>query len=81
MGSKNIAIKAENIRYNDHTEFDILIDDKKEYKIKTPAFGEHNIRNILAAVMVCSKIGIKKESIEKSLLEYNGTKRRQVSGN
>ena len=52
----------------------ILLDNGNEYPINV--FGEHNITNLNAALLVCLKIGIDKEQFYKAIASFTGAARR-----
>lgn len=51
--------------------------NSKEYgKTSLEVFGEHNLRNIMAAKVVCERIGIKDEQFYKAISTFKGAKKR-----
>ena len=56
--------------------FDCYYNGEFYAKIVTNILGEHNIINILFAIAISHFIGISKSQIKKSILEFNGVKRR-----
>jgi UDP-N-acetylmuramate--alanine ligase len=48
----------------------------KKHEVKLPCFGEHNISNTLAAILVCLSIDIPIEKIIAALGDFGGVKRR-----
>ncbi len=57
----------------------ILLPGKRKYfikNIKIPIIGLHNIRNATAAISVALTIGISKEVIKRSLIDFKGVQRR-----
>ena len=49
---------------------------KNKLNIKLPVFGEHNVKNAKAALLVAKLLKIKRLSAENSLKEFSGTWRR-----
>ena len=63
------------------SEFDLLVKvpNKKKIvirKIKIPLFGNHNIRNAVAATAVALTVGISVYDIKRGLLNFKGVQRR-----
>ncbi len=63
---------------NDNTGmiFDVYYKSKKEDRIKTKVFGDHNALNSLAAYVVARYLGIDKYKIKEGLYKFEGMKRR-----
>ena len=63
------------------SEFDlqVKVPNKKKIvikKIKIPLFGNHNIRNAVAATAVALTVGISEHDIKRGLLNFRGVQRR-----
>ena len=56
--------------------FEIYFDGKLRGKISWHLFGEHNLRNALAAFVTASSLGIDDEIITKALSSFKGVSRR-----
>ena len=70
-------IIAKNIKYiNNKSSFDVLIQQKKAFKIELIVPGLHNIYNALSAISLCLEIDIDVKYIIKGLNKYCGVKRR-----
>ena len=68
--AKNIVADGAN------TLFDVYKDDAKIGSIKLNVPGKHNVANALAAIVVCLKLGIDFETMQKGFDYFNGAKRR-----
>ena len=68
--AKNIVADGAN------TLFDVYKDDDKIGSIKLNVPGKHNVANALAAIVVCLKLGIDFETMQKGFDYFNGAKRR-----
>ena len=87
-GLENADVTAQNIRIIDgETCFDVVVADN----VNTPSapsplsalrtlnmslFGNHNVQNALAAIIVCSYLGVSQEDIRKGLATFKGVQRR-----
>ncbi len=61
--------------------FNVVYNDKDLGRFMLNIQGEHNIYNSLAAICTSLALGIKRDTISKSLLEFSGTHRRfEVKG-
>ncbi len=70
-------VKAENILfYKGYTKFDYVRPDIKLKGIKLPIQGYHNVENALAAITICSLLGLDNDIIVKALENFPGIKRR-----
>jgi len=71
-----------NVKKNkNYTTFDLTVNisGSKIYKIKKikiNLFGDHNIRNVTAAITVAVNLGIKQNKIKKALKKFMGIQRR-----
>lgn len=70
------GITPRNIKQDKDLSFDVFEGNKKLFSITTPLFGEHNVKNILAAISIAIKLNINKEKIVEALATFKGTKRR-----
>ena len=89
-GLENADVVAENIRVIEgETCFSVKIDEKKiahDYKnlcnlcnlceLKMRLYGNHNVQNALAAIIVCSYLGVNQEDIRRGLATFKGVQRR-----
>ena len=57
-------------------EFSLLRQEKFFYSFSLFVPGRFNIMNATAAIILCQKLGLKKEAIKKGLASFRGTKRR-----
>jgi len=60
----------------DGVSFTLLAKRKPVTRIKVPLFGDHNLRNTLAAIAVARHAGISTERIAEALMLFRGPKRR-----
>lgn len=84
-GFADADVLAENIRIADGlTEFEVVVasDDKILDNLKSlgtirmPLYGDHNVQNALAALTVCSFLGVSNEDLKQALLTFKGVKSR-----
>lgn len=90
-GLENADVMAENICViKGETCFSVKIDEgrlEEEQKkicanlrnlreIKMSLYGNHNVQNALAAIIVCSYLGVNQEDIRKGLATFKGVQRR-----
>ena len=84
-GLSNADVIAQNIRVIDgETCFDvkIAVDDKNLCnlcnlcELKMSLYGNHNVQNALATIIMCSYLGVSKEDIRKGLATFKGVQRR-----
>ncbi|WP_041469160.1 UDP-N-acetylmuramate:L-alanyl-gamma-D-glutamyl-meso-diaminopimelate ligase [Chloroherpeton thalassium] len=61
---------------SDVTEFSILKNQTLLGKLRSPLFGEHNVRNVLAATAAAMHAGVRFEQIQAGLLAFQSPKRR-----
>lgn len=74
---KNEDIYADNIQITEHgTQFDVHIDGKLYDSFLSPQYGDHNILNTLAVIMICHLEGLDMENIKEALETFGGVKRR-----
>ncbi len=81
--SPQADIRATNIkRRTEGVTMDVVISDRKGAMARTieaidlPMFGDHNIQNALAAIVIASEMGIEDEILSKALINFEGVKRR-----
>ncbi len=60
----------------DFTEFKVIHNNNKLGKIKTKLIGRHNVENILVAVAMADRLGIKWKKIQQATKTFQGIKRR-----
>ena len=87
-GLENADVIAENIRIVDgKTQFDVVVacDGNTSSTLRTLSasssfamqlYGNHNVQNALAAVIVCTQLGVNEEDIRKGLATFKGVQRR-----
>ncbi len=70
--------KADNISFDNRgcSSFDVFYREKMMGHMSLNIPGEHNIYNALAAVAVCSVLGVPIQTVEKYIDEFTGTHRR-----
>lgn len=70
--------RAEHIRFDKLARpvFDLSVDGEIVDTVALGVPGEHNVYNSLAAVAVCTELGISQEMIRKGLWNFTGTNRR-----
>lgn len=74
--NENADFKAQNIVYNrEGLKFEVISRDEN-YSIVTKILGWHNIYNILCSIAMAKVFNVKKSSIEKGILMYDGEKNR-----
>ncbi|GEP84345.1 UDP-N-acetylmuramate--L-alanine ligase [Staphylococcus piscifermentans] len=74
---KDEDIYADNIQITENgTQFDVYIDGKYFDQFLSPQYGDHNILNTLAVIMVCHLEGLDIENIKEALETFGGVKRR-----
>ena len=72
-GLANADMVAENISIRDgETCFDVV--NYGTYKMSL--YGNHNVQNALAAIIMCSYLGVSQEDIKKGLKTFKGVQRR-----
>lgn len=65
-------IRIENLM----TTFDVLHQGSSVGRFAVPLFGEHNVMNALAAVIVCLNLGVSADAVSKGLKTFKGVRRR-----
>lgn len=89
-GLENADVMAENIRIIEgETCFSVKIDEKKLVEshedlcglralreIKMSLYGDHNVQNALAAIIMCSCLGVNEDDIKKGMATFKGVQRR-----
>ena len=89
-GLENADVTAKNIRVIDgETCFDVIIDGERLEKvpqnlcnlcnlreIKMSLYGLHNVQNALAAIIMCSYLGVNIDDIRQGLKTFKGVQRR-----
>ena len=76
-GLENADVTAKNIDIVDGmTEFDLVSDAIEPLHVRMQLYGDHNVQNALAAITVCSYLGISRGDILEALLTFKGVQRR-----
>ncbi|MBO4568108.1 MAG: UDP-N-acetylmuramate--L-alanine ligase [Bacteroidales bacterium] len=84
-GLANADVVAENISIRDgETCFDVVVADSPSTpkslralsSLRMSLFGNHNVQNALAAIIMCSYLGVSQEDIRKGLATFKGVQRR-----
>ena len=78
-GLENADVIAENIKIVDgKTQFDVAVacDGNTPSSFTMQLYGNHNVQNALAAIIVCSYLGVNQEDIRKGLATFKGVQRR-----
>lgn len=87
-GLENADVTAENIRIVDgETQFDFVVANycalpsylsnlRNQSSLSMRLYGNHNVQNALAAIIVCSYLGVSQEDIRKGLATFKGVQRR-----
>ena len=78
-GLTNADVIAENIKVvNGETLFDMVIANNGNTlrTLKMSLYGNHNVQNALAAIIMCSYLGVSDEDIRKGLATFKGVQRR-----
>ena len=84
-GLANADVVAENIRVVDgETCFDVVVADSPSTprflralsSLRMSLYGNHNVQNALAAIIMCSYLGVSQEDIRKGLAAFKGVQRR-----
>ena len=78
-GLENADVIAQNIRIVDgKTQFDVVVacDGNTPSSFTMQLYGNHNVQNALAAIVVCSYLGVNQEDIRKGLATFKGVQRR-----
>ena len=84
-GLANADVIAENIRVVDgETCFDVVVADSPSTprflrvlsSLRMSLYGNHNVQNAIAAIIMCSYLGVSQEDIRKGLATFKGVQRR-----
>lgn len=87
-GLENADVMAENIRIVDgETQFDFVVANycalpsylsnlRNQSSLSMRLYGNHNVQNALAAIIMCSYLGVSQEDIRKGLATFKGVQRR-----
>ncbi len=91
-GLDNADVTAENISVSDgETCFSVKINAEEKlvesdekicgslrnlHDLKMSLFGKHNVRNALAAIIMCSYLGVNEQDIRKGMATFRGVQRR-----
>ena len=84
-GLANADVVAENIRVVDgETCFDVVVADSPSTprflralsSLRMSLYGNHNVQNAIAAIIMCSYLGVSQEDIIKGLATFKGVQRR-----
>lgn len=81
-GLDNADVVAENIRIVDgETCFDVDVKQNLRYlrnlrELKMSLYGLHNVQNAIAAIIMCSYLGVSEEDIREGLVTFKGVQRR-----
>lgn len=87
-GLENADVTAENIRIVDgETQFDFVVVNycalpsylsnlRNQSSLSMRLYGNHNVQNALAAIIMCSYLGVSQEDIRKGLATFKGVQRR-----
>jgi len=81
-GLEDADVTAKNICIaNDVTCFEVVTANANMLnlnglQVKMPLYGNHNVQNALAAIIVCSYLGVNQEDIKEGLATFKGVQRR-----
>lgn len=87
-GLENADVTAENIRIVDgETQFDFVVANycalpsylsnlRNQSSLSMRLYGNHNVQNALAAIIMCSYLAVSQEDIRKGLATFKGVQRR-----
>ena len=76
-GLENADVIAKNIRIIDgETCFDVVVAGDAPSSFTMSLYGNHNVQNALAAIVVCSYLGVSQEDIREGLETFKGVQRR-----
>ena len=76
-GLENADVIAKNIGIVDgKTQFDVVVAGNVPRTFTISLYGNHNVQNALAAIVVCSYLGISQEDIREGLETFKGVQRR-----
>ena len=74
---ENNHFQAKNIKYSKiGTSFDLYIKKELKYHFDLPFYGEHMLKNTIAAIVLAYLEGIELEKINKKIQTFKGAKRR-----
>ncbi len=75
--AENNDWQAQDCDYKEEsTDFDVFYKKKKIGKFTTQLAGEHSVKNTLAVIAICNKIGLDLEKVKNVLNEFVGSERR-----
>ncbi len=63
------------VRFNG-VESDLIGADLNGLRVAMPLYGDHNVQNALAAMLICSFAGVEAATIKEALLTFKGVQRR-----
>lgn len=63
------------VRFNGNVS-DLVGDDMNGLSVAMPLYGNHNVQNALAAMLICSFVGVEAATIKEALLTFKGVQRR-----
>ncbi len=76
-------VRALNLKLDRNgADFDVMIENRATNQsammtgLRLPMFGQHNVRNALAAIAVAHEMGIDDETIKRGLAGFSGVRRR-----
>jgi len=76
-------VRADNVRIGpDGATYDVVITDRQSgathviADVHLPMFGQHNVQNSLAAVVVARELGLSDAAVRRGLANFSGVKRR-----
>jgi len=79
----NADVRAVNLRLDrGGADFDVAIENRVTNqsrmieRLRLPMFGQHNVQNALAAIIVAQEMGLPDETIRRALAGFGGVKRR-----
>lgn len=84
-GLENADVIAENIRIvNGFTTFDVVVADygtisssmRNLSSLRMRLYGNYNVQNAIAAIIVCTYLGVSEEDIREGLATFKGVQRR-----
>ena len=87
-GLENAEVIAKNICVIDgETQFDVVVSNDcampsyqcnliNQSNMRMRLYGSHNVQNALAAIIMCSYVGVSQEDIKKGLATFKGVQRR-----
>jgi len=76
-GLEHADVTAQNIRViSGETCFDVVGNLCNLCELKMSLYGNHNVQNALAAIIVCTYLGVNEEDIRRGLATFKGVQRR-----